>query len=214
LVRYPRRTNGGGAGISLRRAGSSAFGGPMKLFYLLMVVYVSIEVSIASWIVEYLQSARGLSVMASALYLSVFFGAITTGRLVGGLVVDRVGYVRAMFAASVAALACIGLGILGPPAFVLCIPLGGLFLSIMFPTATAAVSVLHGENTSTMLGLLFAFGGVGAMAGPWLVGAACDGLGVRAGFSVILAYCLILTLVLARLAFRLRSHSAAGRRAV
>jgi fucose permease len=65
-----------------------------------------------------------------------------------------------------------------------------LFFSIIFPTATAAVSDLHQENMGTILGLLFTFAGVGGMLGPWIVGVSSDWVGIQMGFGMILIFCI------------------------
>jgi MFS transporter, FHS family, glucose/mannose:H+ symporter len=70
--------------------------------------------------------------------------------------------------------------------------LTGFFFSIIFPTTTAAVSDLHQENAGTLLGLLFTFGGLGGMLGPWLMGLASNWFGLTWGFSLVVGYCLIM----------------------
>jgi fucose permease len=113
--------------------------------------------------------------------------------------VERIGYLSSILYAILGASVCIGMGLLGPATLVFFLPLAGFFLSIIFPTITAAVSDLHTENMATILGLLFTFAGVGGMLGPWLIGLASDALGLSLGFGVTLVYCgvfLVITLIL------------------
>ena len=74
--------------------------------------------------------------------------------------------------------------------------LAGFFLSIVFPTLTAAVSDLHKDNQASILGLLFTFAGVGGMLGPWLIGLAGDALGLDLGFGINLVYCVLFIAVI------------------
>ena len=130
-----------------------------------------------------------MSVGASALYLSVFFGLVMLGRFLGSFVVERWDIYAPFSMPRIGATVCIGLGIFGPALWSLLLPLAGFFLSIVFPTLTAAVSDLHTENMASILGLLFTFAGVGGMLGPWLIGLAGDALGLSLGFGINLLYC-------------------------
>jgi fucose permease len=176
--------------------GKSAFTGEMLLFYFTIAVYVAAEIGIGAWIVEFLQKVKSQSVMMSSLFLSLFFGAITIGRFVGSFLVDRIGYLKIMLYVSIASIVCVSIGTFAPPALAFFLPLAGLFFSIIFPTATAAVSDLHKENVGTILGLLFTFAGVGGMLGPWAVGIFSDWVGIRLGFGVITVLCIAMSVTL------------------
>lgn len=194
LVRYPRQPATGGETLSLRTMFTAGFTWHMGWYYLLVTSYVAAEIGIAAWIVEYLQQVKGFDLGTSSLYLSLFFAAIMIGRLAGSFVVDRIGYLAVMMGATVASLLTLTLGVFGPPPLAFLIPLTGLFFSIMFPTTTASVSALHVENLGAILGVLFAFGGLGGALGPWLVGAGADLAGIQLGFALNIVFC-ILTLV-------------------
>lgn len=195
LVKYPRSAGAESNKLDLKHLGRSAFSGEMILFYVVIAIYVAIEIGIGTWVVEFLQKAKAQSVMMSSLYLSLFFGAITAGRFIGSFLVERIGYLPSMLYASLAALGCVAIGTFSPTGLSFFLPLTGLFLSIIFPTATAAVSDLHQENVGTILGLLFTFAGVGGMLGPWLVGILSDWMGIQLGFSVILVFCIGMSMI-------------------
>ena len=173
----------------LTRLLRTGFAWPMPLYYLLIVFYVSAELGIASWLVEFLQQAKSFTVGSSAFYLSLFFGCIMVGRLIGSVLVDRIGYLHSMLYATLAAIFCLVIGHWGPNSIAFFIPVAGLFFSIIFPTTTAAVSKLHPENTGTILGLFFTFGGLGGALGPWAMGIASDRAGIEGGFILPIAYC-------------------------
>ena len=195
LVKYPRLASAESNKLDLKHLGRSAFSGEMILFYVVIAIYVAIEIGIGAWVVEFLQKAKAQSVMMSSLYLSLFFGAVTAGRFIGSFLVERIGYLQSMLYASLAAMGCVALGTFAPAGLSCFLPLTGLFLSIIFPTATAAVSDLHQENVGTILGLLFTFAGVGGMLGPWLVGILSDWMGIQLGFGVILVFCLGMSMI-------------------
>ncbi len=192
FLRYPKSESAASDRIDFQHLGKSAFSPQMILFYTAIALYVAAELGIASWVVEFLQKVRGQSVEQSTQVLALYFGLMMLGRFVGSFFVERIGYLRAILIAMLASAGCVALGLFGPPAFAILLPVTGFFFSIVFPTITAAASDLHTENVSTILGLLFAFAGVGGMFGPWLVGFASDLMGgIQFGFGVNLVYCIL-----------------------
>jgi fucose permease len=134
--------------------------------------------------VVYLQDVRAMSESASNSFLALFFGLLMAGRFVGGFVVKRLGYLRAIMISSLLAVLCVLFGVFTP--YAVFIPLTGFFFSIIFPTITAAVSDERTENINTILGVLFTFSGLGGVIGPWLAGWVGDFYGLQAGMGVIL----------------------------
>jgi len=194
LVRYPLPRSGNPDKTNLTRLWKAAFGGSMGWFYLAIGVYVALEIGMAAWIVEFLQETRGQTIAASTGALSLFFLMVTVGRFLGGFLVDRIGLLRSVLIAMLAATGLVALGIFGPGWTSFALPFSGLFLSIIFPTITAAASERHHENIGAILGVLFTFAGVGGMLGPWLIGIASDWLGIKLGFGVSLIYSILMTL--------------------
>lgn len=159
----------------------------------LELFYVAAETGVIVWLVEFLQKARGLSVVASSNFLSLYFIFIIAGRLAGSLVADRLGYPRMLAIASAGTLACLGLGTFGPPSLVWLLPLSGFFLSAFIPTLSAAVSAASPHNTGSALGVMFAAGGLGGMLGAWSAGFVAEvSAGIQSGFGIQAVYALLL----------------------
>jgi fucose permease len=184
FLRFPRSAPQESAHLNFREIPRIAFKGQMPWFYLSIALYVAAEIGIASWLVTFLQDVRHVSVTASSQALSLFFGLLMLGRLLGSFVVQRIGYLRSVLLATIGALTCIAVGLFGPRSLSFFLPLTGLFFSIIFPTLTAAASEAHTENVNTILGVLFTFAGLGGALGPWLIGLASDLFGLQAGFSI------------------------------
>ena len=184
------------AGSTMWRAG---FTKQMWLYYLLISTYVALELSVGAWMIEYLQRARGMSIASSSLFLSGFFVLLMSGRLLGAFVVDAVGHHRAIATALIGSCICLTVGIFAHPSMVVLVPLSGLFMSIVFPTVTASVSAIHKENIGSILGILFAFSGVGGAVGPWTVGIVSDWAGIEIGLASTLVFGLIAIAALAAL---------------
>jgi fucose permease len=153
--------------------------------------------------VVYLQQARGLNEVISNNYLAIFFGMLMLGRFLGGFIVKRVGYLRAILIASLMATLSVSFGIFSE--FAIFIPLTGFFFSIIFPTLTAAVSDVEHENTNTILGVLFTFSGIGGVIGPWLVAWSSELLGLQIGFISTILLC-TLTVIFAFILNRRNGH--------
>ena len=179
-----------GSGHHWHAVGKLGFTRQMRWFYLAIALYVAVELGIGAWIVEFLQQSKGFGLTGATGFLSLFFGMIMLGRMLGSLVVERIGYIRSVLGAAVGGLVCMVIGIFGPPALTFFLPVSGVFLSIIFPTITAIVSDMQREKTNTILGLLFAAGGVGGAIGPWAIGVASNTLGIQLGFSLVAFYCL------------------------
>jgi fucose permease len=150
-----------------------------------------------SWLVTFLQDVRGASVANSTQALALFFGMIMIGRLIGGFFVHHIGYLRSILFMTIGGIICLIAGLYGPKEFSLFLPLTGFFLSIIFPTITAAVSDTHTVNANTILGVLFTFAGLGGIIGPWLIGWSSDLFGLQKGFSIVIVYMMILIISVA-----------------
>ena len=169
--------------IDFKNIPNFAFKGILPWFYAAIAFYVAAEIGVGSWLVTFLQETREQSILTSNQNLSLFFGLLTLGRLIGGFIVHRLGYLRSILFASIASLVCVLLGTF--TTFTIFFPITGLFFSIIFPTFTAAVSENLKENTNTILGMLFTFAGIGGLLGPWIIAWASDLFGLKVGFAFI-----------------------------
>ncbi len=201
LLRFPRSDEKNA--LEFRSIPRVAFRNDLPFYYFAMLFYVAAEIGLASWLVVYLQNARGVSVSASNQALALFFGMLMLGRLIGGFIVHRIGYLRSILFASLLAVISLSLGLF--TSMVIFIPLTGFFFSIIFPTFTASVSDAHHENLNTILGVLFTFSGIGGMVGPWLMAWFSDLLGLQTGFNLTLGLAL-LTSLFTFILFRRNEH--------
>lgn len=167
------------------------FTGRMNCYYALIAAYVAVELSVAAWLMEFLQQERGMSASTSSFYLSGFFVLLMLGRLLGAFIVEGLDYTLAVFIALLGASLCLAGGLFGPDRLAFLLAASGFFMSIVFPTVTAAVTRLHLENTGRILGILFACGGVGGALGPWIVGVVSEAAGLKLGLASTLAFAVI-----------------------
>jgi FHS family glucose/mannose:H+ symporter-like MFS transporter len=178
--------------LDFRHIPKIAFKGQLPWFYIGIASYVAVEIGMATWLVTFLQEIHNVSVTASTQSLSLFFAMLMIGRLLGGFFVHRIGYLRSILFMVVGAMFCIIAGLFGPKEISFLLPITGFFLSIMFPTFTAAVSDIRTENRNTILGVLYTFAGLGGVIGPWLIGWVSDLRGLRTGFSMNVLFIVIM----------------------
>lgn len=182
LLRFPKSEEK--AALDFRSIPNVAFKRQMPLYYGAMLFYVAAEIGLASWLVVYLQDQRGMDAVFSNNSLALFFGLLMVGRLIGGFIVKRLGYLRSILSASLLGVLSIILGIFTP--YSLFLPLTGFFFSIIFPTITASVSDSEHENINTILGMLFTFSGLGGVIGPWIMAWGSELFGLQVGFAILI----------------------------
>jgi len=191
--------------LDFRHIPQIAFKEHLPWFYTAITFYVAAEIGMGSWLVTFLQDIRGATVASSTQALALFFGMIMIGRLIGGFFVHRIGYLRSILFMTIGGIICLIAGLYGPKEISLFLPLTGFFLSIIFPTITAAVSDTHTVNANTILGVLFTFAGLGGIIGPWFIGWGSDLFGLQNGFSIVIVFMAILLISVAILIKRISS---------
>jgi len=201
FLRFPKAEEK--AQLDFRHIPQIAFKGQLPWFYAAITFYVAAEIGLASWLVTFLQETRNISVTASNQLLSLFFAMLMIGRLLGGFFVHRIGYLRSILFMTIGGIVCIAAGLFGPHEISFLLAMTGFFLSIIFPTITAAVSDTHTENANTVLGVLFTFAGLGGVIGPWLIAWSSDLFGLQTGLSLIILFMLILLISVATLMKRI-----------
>jgi FHS family glucose/mannose:H+ symporter-like MFS transporter len=149
--------------------------------------YIFAEVSLVSWAVDYLVSARGMTSARANSAVSLFFVAMLAGRMVCTLLSTRVRLDRLLV--GMAGMASVGI------TAVLLAPLGewawvavgmlGLFYAGIFGTILAYAGDSYPRYSGTVFGLVLAAGGLGAVVGPWLVGLVAGATSVGAGLGLV-----------------------------
>lgn len=199
LARYPKVEEAPPARFDFRHILKTAFTPTMRWVYVLCFAYTATEVGIATWLVEYVRILHNIPIESGSSWLSVYFGGIMVGRLIGGFLVERVGYIRSIAFALAACIGCILLGISGSLTLAYLLPITGLFLSIIFPTSLAIVATLGFKNLGPIIGLFLCFVGMGGMAGPWVAGQVNDLLGLNFGMGTAVFFCAVMFVALYRI---------------
>ena len=154
-------------------------------------VYVGAEVSIGSFLINYLNQPDigNLSLADAARYVSYYWGGAMVGRFIGSAILQKVspGKLLGLFALAAGALVCISMLTFGGVAMWTII-LVGLFNSIMFPTiftlGIAELGPLTGDGSGLLI-MAIVGGALLPVAQGWLA----DNFGIHHAFILpVLCY--------------------------
>ena len=161
---------------------------------LAIFVYVGAEVSIGSFMINYISDPAigALDGDAATQHLAYYWGGAMVGRFIGAALLRRYDARRLLALAAVIAIALLlaTMSLQGKPAMwsVLAI---GLFNSVMFPTIFTIAIERLGPMTSKASSLLV-MAIVGGAILPWLQGTLADRIGLQPSFAIpLLCYAFI-----------------------
>ncbi len=158
-------------------------GGVREVFYrkgllsgmLLFFCYVGAETAVGLWTASYLRSARHVSVANAGLWVSIYYGSITVGRILVGFIVEKIGTKTAVRLGS--AVSAVGFILLMIPAAanILC-PVGlcliGLGFAPMYPCTMQDTPIRYGRDFSQIaIGYQMGTSTLGYTLIPLLIGA-------------------------------------------
>jgi MFS family permease len=181
-VRFPERAPA---------AAAAAAGGRLPaVFWLLCLVLFftsSVEWCMAYWGADFLASVVGLERALAATAMTLFFAAMTGGRLVGSRLAWRYPSVALLLAAIAIALA----GFLlfwqapGPALSLTGLFVAGLGIANFYPLTVSVATGAAPELIDKATARLAVAGGIAFLTVPLAVGALADAAGMRLGFGIV-----------------------------
>lgn len=159
---------------------------PMLYCYIAVAgFYLLAEFGVGNWFSNYMSETFCLGADARSLYVALFFGFETAGRLVGGFIVERVGRFRSivLYGAAASSLSFAGI-LLGRPGLLI-FSAAGFAYSVIYPTVIASIPKVFGEASSYATGFISMWATLIAMAGSMGIGLLNDRIGARPAFLVI-----------------------------
>jgi fucose permease len=148
----------------------------------MMLLYVGTEIGIGGWISTYTQRTTLIGAETAAFMASVFYLALTGGRLVGAALGTKLR-AEQLLLVSLAGAMIGGVGIL--------LGVGNIELTIgsvavtgatfgpIYPTVLAVTAARFSSNAGKAAALVMAIGSVGGVIFPWLFGILLVGLGAQ-----------------------------------
>lgn len=168
-----------------------------------LLIYVGMEYAAGSWITTFMQKSVSMLIENGALVTSVYWGALTLGRLVGAGASRKLTKFQLLWTSlTITAAGVTGLlishalcqensGVVLPT--ILFIAVIGFSLGTVYPTTVAVLIEIFPKDQGKAVALLTAMGSIGGMAIPWLAGLALEKVSPLA-YILLLAVCLLLML--------------------
>ena len=144
---------------------------------------VMFDFGVTSWLVLYLRNSQNMTPDASASYLALYFLLFALGRLFGGVIAEKLGYIKTFLVCIIGAIVFFSLGIILNHAFLFAII--GLFTSVFFPLFLSIVVKEFQDNAPAVIHVIFPLNNILFMASSALLGILMDNIGVQAGFYMI-----------------------------
>lgn len=180
------------------------------LSMLLFFVYSGLELTVGLWAFSLLTESRGMATDVAAIWVSIYWGMFTVGRMMAGLYARRLG-VDAVIGSSLllAFVAALLLWWSPTPALGLAaVGLAGFAYAPIFPAMLSGTRMrLPRRHITNTMGMQFAGAGLGAAALPSLAGA----IAARTSLESIGPFLIVVTLTLAALYSFIRLLSPAER---
>jgi len=161
----------------------------MWIFAIMLGFYVASELGIGNWAVTFFRTQYELDNTISSFLLAVFFATFTFGRLVGGFIMEKIGYLKGLFIFSLFSFIFILGGMTGEK-FAFLISLAGFFYSIIFPTTIAVIMKEFKEHITIIIGIILTISSTINMFANFMIGKLNDIFGVFIGFLSIVIFML------------------------
>jgi fucose permease len=158
----------------------------------------ALELGMAQWLPAYAEMSLGFSRWTGSVSLLAFSAAMALGRIFAGLIGRRVDPIKLMLGCCWTSVVLFLLACFAPwSAVALAASVGvGLVGSCLWPTTLGVAADRFPGGGASMFGLLAAFGNLGGLLMPWLVGLTADRSSLRLGLVTSTACPLLMALVL------------------
>ncbi len=158
----------------------------MGLFF----AYTGLELTLGLWGYSLLTESRGVDAAAAGLWIAIYWGMFTLGRMVAGVFANRMGNHRLVTGSLILALAGSVLLAWNPQAWVglMAIGLVGFAFAPVFPGLVSGTRLRVGEaHLANTMGMQIAAAGIGAACLPALAGVLAErvSLEIVPGFLIV-----------------------------
>jgi fucose permease len=161
----------------------------------------ALELGMAQWLPAYAEMSLGFSKSTASISLLAFSAAMALGRIFAGLIGRRVDPITLMLGCCWTSVVLFLLACFAPwPTVALAASVAlGLAGSCLWPTTLGVAADRFPRGGASMFGLLAAFGNLGGILMPWLVGVTADWSSLRLGLATSTACPLLMAFVLLRM---------------
>lgn len=156
--------------------------------------YVIAEMGTVRWLTNYIVDTYAYSQSKSGMYITLFTIIFSIGRLLGGFIVEKLGYLNSIVKSLMIGTVLYTLGlILGAKGLVL-LSASGLFLAITYPIVLVSMSGVFKRNTASITGVVVTCATTINMLGQMLIGRLSDTVGTHSALFVV-PVCLVISII-------------------
>lgn len=139
------------------------------------MLYVGVEASIYVWLPTFLGAYSKVNPLIAGYGLSAFFLLRAGGRFFLSSLVSKLSWTVAILVSSAFVLACFLISLISGEIAVICLPISGLFMAIIYPVLNSkGVSCFKAEDHGAVGGIFLFFSCLGALGGPFATGLISD----------------------------------------
>jgi fucose permease len=194
-IHYPARTPAASPKTSLKVMTAVVRNPYVLAFSVAAFLYVAVESAVYVWMPTLLAGYHGSREWIAAYSISIFFLLRAGGRFLGAWMLNWLRWSAVLTVSSGMILACLLAGIAaGIDYAVYCLPLSGLFMSVIYPTINSkGISCLPKSEHGAGAGVILFFTCLSAVLTPLAIGAVSDatrnpvyGFALATGFAALL----------------------------
>lgn len=157
----------------------------LHYYILALGFYVAAEMNVGNWFVNFMHDTYKFDSNKSSFYIALFFGTFAIGRLFGGFVAEKFGYMKSVLVSGSIGFVLFISGLLMGEKGIGIIAVSGLFFAITFPTTVLTISKVFEKNVSYITGIVITGASCGAMIINVLIGTLNDAIGAYKTFYII-----------------------------
>jgi fucose permease len=167
---------------------------PMVWIFSLTLGFMEVvELSTANWGGLYFQDVYNLDPrVEGASFVANFYILFTVSRLVSGFAIEKIGYIKSLYIASVATALLFLTGFLLGARGILALPILGFFVAIMWPTFMAIAMGFFGPSAPIMTTAIIVISGAINAGSQLLIGLVNRFAGAAWGYRCCFVYALFL----------------------
>ncbi|MBI9012225.1 MAG: MFS transporter [Clostridiales bacterium] len=167
------------------------------MFCLGLGFYIAAEIQTANWLLNYLSEMYDYDADQASKYVALFFGMLAIGRLFGGYLLEKIGYLKGITICLFIALVTYSIGLVNESTLLL-LSLSGIFFSIVYPTAMLVIQKVFEHNAMRVVSIVSMVASLVNMISGYFVGYLNDNIGVRLSyFSIPISLAIALSLFIA-----------------
>jgi fucose permease len=160
------------------------------LFCIGLGFYIAAEIQTLNWFVNYLNEFYQYTENEASRYAALFFGMLAAGRLFGGYILEKIGYLKGILIALVLGLTSYSIGLINEQTLIM-VSISGLFCSIVYPTSMLVIQRVFEHNAIRIVSIVSMAGSSVNMISGYLIGYLNDSVGVRTAYFLIPVYILL-----------------------